>query len=57
MAGVQQLLDCMISSWYPQFERVTFKTALLPLPPPVLEWLVSDGLQLPEDSQAVSAEP
>lgn len=53
MAGVQQLLDCMISSWYPNFQRTTFKTVILPLPQPVLDWLVSDGLHLPDDSQAV----
>ncbi|KAL4425346.1 hypothetical protein ABPG75_009362 [Micractinium tetrahymenae] len=52
MAGVQQLLDCMISSWYPTFQRATFKTVILPLPQPILDWLVSDGLHLPDDSQA-----
>ena len=56
MAALQELLDCRISAWYPQFARVTFKTALLPLPQPVLDWLVSDGLHLPADSQAVSLE-
>jgi len=54
MAAVQELLDCMISRWYAVFQRVTFKTVLLPLPQPVLDWLVADGLHLPEDSQAVS---
>lgn len=53
MAGVQQLLDCMISRWYPNFQRATFKTVILPLPQPVLDWLVSDGLHLPDDSEAV----
>lgn len=51
--GVQELLACQISSWYPAFARVTFKTAILPLPPPVADWLVSDGLHLAPDSQAV----
>ena len=54
MSGVQELLDCQIANWYPRFQRVTFKTAILPLPQPVLDWLVSDGLHLPADSQAVS---
>ena len=53
MAAVQQLLDCMVSSWYPRFARATFKTVLVPLPQPVLDWLVADGLHLPEDTQAV----
>lgn len=55
MAGVQQLLECMISNWYPSFQRATFKTVILPLPKSVLDWLVSDGLHLPDDSQAVRA--
>ena len=53
MSGVQELLDCQIANWYPRFQRVTFKTVILPLPQPVLDWLVSDGLHLPADSQAV----
>ena len=56
MSGVQELLDCQIANWYPRFQRVTFKTVILPLPQPVLHWLVSDGLHLPADSQAVSNE-
>lgn len=52
--GVQELLACQISAWYPAFARVTFKTAILPLPPAVADWLVSDGLHLAPDSQAVS---
>lgn len=55
MAAQQQLLDCQISRWYPQFQRVTFRTVLVPLPQPVLDWLVSDGLHLAPDTQAVSA--
>lgn len=55
MAGVQELMDCMISNWYPRFAKVSFKTVILPLPQPVLDWLVSDGLRLPADNQAVSA--
>lgn len=57
MAALQQLLDCRIGSWYPQFARVTFKTVLLPLPQPVVDWLVSDGLHLAPDTQAVSCDP
>ena len=51
--GVQALVDCMIGNWYPTFSRVTFKTVILPLPQPVLDWLVSDGLHVEADTQAV----
>ena len=54
--GVQELLACQISAWYPAFARVTFKTVVLPLPAAVADWLVADGLHLAPDSQAVSAE-
>ncbi len=54
--GVRDLLAFQISSWYPAFARVTFKTVILPLPPAVTDWLVSDGLHLAPDSQAVSRE-
>ena len=54
--GVRDLLAFQISSWYPAFARVTFKTVILPLPPAVTDWLVSDGLHLAPDSQAVSTE-
>lgn len=49
----QALLDCMIQSWYATFKDVTFRSVLLPLPQEFLDWLVSDGLYLPEDSEAV----
>lgn len=49
----QALLDCAIQSWYEAFKAVTFRSVLLPLPQEFLDWLVSDGLYLPEDSEAV----
>ena len=55
MSSVEQLLDCAVSAWYPRFQRVAFKTVIVPLPQPVVDWLVSDGLHLPDDSQAVRA--
>jgi hypothetical protein len=54
MSGVHELLDCQIANWYPRFQRVTLKTVILPLPQPVLDWLVGDVLHVPADSQAVS---
>jgi hypothetical protein len=54
MAAVQELVDCMISNWYSRFQRATFRTILIPLPQPVVDWLVSDGLHMPADSEAVS---
>lgn len=54
---LQQLLDCRISAWYSRFACVTFRTVVLPLPQPVADWLVADGLHLPEGNQAVRGVP
>ena len=56
MSNTQALLDCAISSWLPQFRHLTFSTQLVPLPPAVADWLVADGISLPPESEAVSAQ-
>ena len=48
------LAACAISSWYPAFRHVTFKTVLIDLPQDFLDYLVADGVHLAEDSEAVS---
>jgi hypothetical protein len=54
MSQHAELLACMISSWYPQFKHVTFKTSILSLPQEFVDYLVADGVYLPADSEAVS---
>ena len=34
---------CSIAAWYDAHKNVTFKTVLVPLPAPFVEWLRSDG--------------
>jgi hypothetical protein len=54
MPTTRELLECAISSWYPRFEGVTFKTTILPVPEGFEAWLLSDGIKVPEGSNAVS---
>lgn len=54
MVTTDELIACSISSWLPHFERNTFPTILIPLPDDFIEWLLEDGVMLPESSIAVS---
>jgi len=47
---VKDVLACSLPSWYPQFEKVTVQTEILPLPDQVLNYLLEDGgLILPKE--------
>jgi hypothetical protein len=39
---------CSIAYWYPIFSDITFRTILLPLSDAVADWLVQDGITLPD---------
>ena len=41
--GGDQKDACSIAAWYDAHKNVTFKTVLVPLPAPFVEWLRSDG--------------
>ena len=41
--GGDQRDACSIAAWYDAHKNVTFKTILVPLPAPFVEWLRSDG--------------
>ena len=47
------ILNCQITSWYSSFERVTYRTRLIELPHAFVEYLLQDGVYLPEESAAV----
>ena len=47
------ILNCQIASWYSSFERVTYRTRLIELPDAFVEYLLQDGVYLPEESAAV----
>ena len=51
---VEQLLNCQISSWYPQFAGVASRTKLIDLSSEFVEFLTADGIYLPDGSAAVS---
>jgi len=53
MSQQDQLAACMISTWYPQFSSVAFKTVILPVSQQFVDYLVADGVQLYSDSEAV----
>lgn len=50
-----QILACQFSAWYPNFSDVAFRSKIIPLPSSFLEFLLQDGVFLPEGSQAVSS--
>jgi len=51
---VRAVLNCQIGSWYAAFEHVTYRTRLIELPNTFVEYLLADGVYLPERSAAVS---
>lgn len=50
---VQQLLNCQVPAWLPSFQHVAYKTRLIDLPQDFVDFLVADGVYLPEGSAAV----
>lgn len=49
----EQIAACSFNAWYPRFRDVTFRSAVLPLPPGLADFLVQDGVFLPSTSAAV----
>jgi hypothetical protein len=47
------LFECSIQRWYSDFSEITFKTILLELPDSFKEWILSDGVFVAPQSQAV----
>ena len=44
---------CQFAAWYPSFMDVAFASKIIQLPPAFVEYLVQDGVFLPEGSDAV----
>jgi hypothetical protein len=42
------LFACQINDWYPSFRKVSIKTKFVDLDPPFVEYLLSDGIIMPE---------
>ena len=43
---------CSIASWYPLFAEHTFRTEIIPVPAAIADWLVEDGIVLPDVDSA-----
>ena len=54
MAHAEQVLNCSFDRWYPAFQAVSFRSQFVPLPKEFVEYLVEDGVYLPENNAAVS---
>ncbi|CAH1783543.1 unnamed protein product [Owenia fusiformis] len=45
---IQNVQNCTFSKWYTTFKDVTIKSRILPIPDDFLEYLLADGVVLPE---------
>ena len=46
----EQVLNCMFPSWYSQHKTHTFPSKIIPLPEDFIEFLLEDGLVLPDSA-------
>ena len=44
----QNCINCIFSSWYENFKRVTFRSKVIRLPVEFIDYLKSDGIVLPD---------
>lgn len=47
------VLNCQCSSWHPGFGHLGFKSKVISLPKEFTDFLIEDGVFLPESSSAV----
>ena len=55
MATAQQMLNCSIDHWYSTFQTVSFRSQIVPLPADFVNYLVEDGVYLPDNTLAVDS--
>jgi len=55
MLKLQQVINCMFTHWYPRFKDITIKSVAVSLPESVYEYLLSDGLVLPDSKESECA--
>ena len=51
----RDVLNCQIEQWYPLFSKHTLKTKFVELSPAFVQYLLSDGLILPQGCEAPSS--
>lgn len=47
-----QVDNCAFAAWYPSFEHVSIKSAIVPLPPAFVSLILADGVVLPDALKA-----
>lgn len=47
-----QVDNCAFAAWYPSFEHVSIKSAVIPLPPAFVSLILADGVVLPDALKA-----
>ncbi|RUS74577.1 hypothetical protein EGW08_017658 [Elysia chlorotica] len=47
---VSEVLNCSFPEWYPQFQHITYKSVIIPLPNSFMDYLNADSVVLPENS-------
>ena len=63
LASKDEILACQFSSWYEDFRNMpdaknkncTIKSIVIPLPPIFIEYLLSDGVRLPDGAKKLSS--
>ena len=53
MTTVEHILSCSVEAWYPRFKTFSFRSRIVPLPKSFVDYLVQDGIYLPEGNSAV----
>ncbi len=53
MTTSQHVLNCSFERWYPSFKSVSFRSQIVPLPKDFADYLVQDGVYLPDSNSAV----
>lgn len=47
------IIECAVPSWFPRYQHLAHGMRVIPVEQDVVEWLISDGISVPEDSDAV----
>jgi len=57
MSTAHHVLNCSFAQWYPIFKSVSFRSQVVKLPKDFVDYLVQDGVYLPDSNGAVRLSP
>lgn len=57
MSTAHHVLNCSFAKWYPTFKSISFRSQVVTLPKGFVDYLVQDGVYLPDSSSAVRSSP